>query len=86
MKAALLPVLKEEWPPAGDETQGATLPSLLVLSQTFVIVQATSFVLGWLPVAAGVPGPVRVPRGRISVSTWMQADWKLDPQAVAFKV
>ena len=85
-KPALLPILKEEWLPVGDETHRSTLPSLLVFSQIFVIVQATSFVLGWLPVAEGVPRPVRVPEGRISVSTWTQADWKLDPQAVPFKV
>lgn len=32
-----------------------------------------------------MPGPVNVPKGRISFSTWVQADWKLDPQVAALR-
>lgn len=40
----------------------------------------------WFPVAEGVPKPVGVPKGRISVSTYIQADWKPGPQATMFNV
>ena len=41
----------------------------------------------WSDVAAeGVARPISVPKWRISVSTWIQSDWKPDPQTSAFKV
>lgn len=33
-----------------------------------------------------MPRPVSVPRGGISFSTWIKADWKPDPQGAAFKL
>lgn len=39
-----------------------------------------------LPAVEGPPRPGSAPRGRISVSTSVQAAWKLDPQAAALKV
>lgn len=33
----------------------------------------------WLPVVEGVPPSVTVPKGSMSVSTWIQADWKVEP-------
>lgn len=34
----------------------------------------------------GVLRPASVPKGRTSISTFHQADWKLDPRVAAFKV
>lgn len=44
------------------------------------------FHISWLPWVEGIPRPVSVPKGKISVSTWIHADWKLDPQAAALKL
>lgn len=75
-----------EWPPGGDEPCHATLRWPLVVSTSFCNCPSSLLHFQWLPAVAGVPRPSSVPSRRISVSTWIHADWKPDPQPAAFIV
>ena len=57
-----------EQSPVGDEPYCSTRPYPLVVSQIFVIVQATFFGL-WFLLVEGVPRPASVPKRGPQVST-----------------
>lgn len=78
------PVLTQ-WYHVGNEPCGSALPKLLVVTQTFDCLNLL-LCSQQVPVVGGVPRPISVPKRRIIVSTQMQTDQKLDPQAADGKV
>lgn len=83
MKQTPLLVLTE-WPQVGGESLQSAWTEFPVVSETFAIEQASFFVLSSFS-SWGCPRPVSVPKGSTTVSTWMRADWKLDPRVAAGK-
>ena len=79
------PVLME-WP--REAPRQSVQPRRLVVSQTLWFSKLPSLFLvtpsDWGCAKACVP-KTRIPKGRVAVSTQMQADWKLDPQAALRK-
>ena len=84
-KEPSLPVLKE-WPCVGGWTLSFNPALALGCPSNLCDRPSSLFHISWLPWVEGMPRPVSGPKGRISVSTWIHADWKPDPQAASLKL